>query len=175
MKTPIIRDVVDPIKVVIADEPLIENKIERIQIITKKTFDEFPREILNRYNSHGSFYYDETDKRVKSAISDSKDELPQVYHFKEDVDTVYIMEALNESSTIVSVKFESKSLPGDFIDWLLRYNYRREFIQSEETIELRIYRIPDVKMEELQLKLELFGLTWSKVIETEQELELEEK
>ena len=175
MKTPIIRDVVDPIKVVIADEPLIENKIERIQIITKKTFDEFPREILNRYNSHGSFYYDETDKRVKSAIADSKDELPQVYHFKEDVDTVYIMEALNESSTIVSVKFESKSLPGDFIDWLLRYNYRREFIQSEETIELRIYRIPDVKMEELQLKLELFGLTWSKVIETEQELELEEK
>ncbi len=87
MKTPIIRDVVDPIKVVIADEPLIENKIERIQIITKKTFDEFPREILNRYNSHGSFYYDETDKRVKSAIADSKDELPQVYHFKEDVDT----------------------------------------------------------------------------------------
>ena len=85
------------------------------------------------------------------------------------------MEALNESSTIISVKFESKSLPGDFIDWLLRYNYRREFIQSEETIELRIYRIPDVKMEELQLKLELFGLTWSKVIETEQELELEEK
>jgi hypothetical protein len=173
--TPVIIDPVDPIKVIIPDEPVIENKIERVQIVTKKTFDEFPREVLNRYNSHGSFYYDETDKRVKSAIANSKDELPQVYNFKDDVDTVYIMEALDESSTIVSVKFEGKSLPGDFIDWLLRYNYRREFIQSEEVIELRIYRIPDVKMEELQLKLELFGLTWTKVSETERELELEEK
>jgi hypothetical protein len=172
---PVVFEPVNPIKVIIPDEPVIENKIERVQIVTKKTFDEFPREVLNRYNSHGSFYYDETDKRVKSAIANSKDELPQVYNFKDDVDTLYIMEALDESSTIISVKFESKSLPGDFIDWLLRYNYRREFIQSEEVIELRIYRIPDVKMEELQLKLELFGLTWSKVTETEQELELEEK
>ncbi len=172
---PVVFEPVNPIKVIIPDEPVIENKIERVQIVTKKTFDEFPREVLNRYNSHGSFYYDETDKRVKSAIANSKDELPQVYNFKDDVDTLYIMEALDESSTIISVKFESKSLQGDFIDWLLRYNYRREFIQSEEVIELRIYRIPDVKMEELQLKLELFGLTWSKVTETEQELELEEK
>jgi hypothetical protein len=172
---PLVVESVDPIKVIIPDEPVIENKIEHVQIVTKKTFNEFPREVLNRYNSHGSFYYDETDKHVKSAIADSKDELPQVYYFKDDVDTVYIMEALDDTSTIVSVKFESKSLPGDFIDWLLRYNYRREFIQSEEFIELRIYRIPDVKMEELKAKLELFGLTWSLVTETERELELEEK
>ncbi|MEY3237755.1 MAG: hypothetical protein RI883_1856, partial [Bacteroidota bacterium] len=123
----------------------------------------------------GSFYYDETDKHVKSAIADSKDELPQVYHFKDDVDTLYVLDEIDEPSSIVSVKFNSKSLPGDFIDWLLRFNYRREFIQTEESIELRIYRIPDVKMEELQLKLELFGLTWSKVSATERELELEEK
>jgi hypothetical protein len=60
--------------------------IEAVQIVTKKTFDEFPREILNRYNSHGSFYYDENDKKVKSAIADSRESLPQVFYFKDDID-----------------------------------------------------------------------------------------
>ncbi len=168
--------VVDPVisaTVIIPDEQVVTKKLERVQIITKKTFDEFPREVLNRYNSHGSFYYDEIDKHVKSAIADSKDELPQVYHFKDDVDTLYVLDANDEPSSIVSVKFSSKKLPGDFIDWLLRYNYRREFIQTEESIELRIYRIPDNKMDELKAKIDLFGLTWTLVTETE--LELEEK
>jgi hypothetical protein len=143
-------------------EPVVEVKKVRVQIVTKKTFDEFPREILNRYNSHGSFYYDETDKRVKSAIAESKDELPQVYYFKDDVDTLVIADDVVLPSNVISVNFTGMSLPGDFIDWLLRYNYRREFKQSEETIELRIHNVPDEKLPELEAKLEQFGLTWKK-------------
>ena len=143
-------------------EPIVEEKKERVQIVTKKTFDEFPREILNRYNSHGSFYYDETDKRVKSAIAESRDELPQVYYFKDDVDTLIISVDVVLPSNVISVNFTGASLPGDFIDWLLRYNYRREFKQAEETIELRIHNVPDEKLPELEGKLIQFGLIWKK-------------
>ncbi|MFN6014235.1 MAG: hypothetical protein ACK47F_06075, partial [Flavobacteriales bacterium] len=143
-------------------EAFVEVEKERVQIVTKKTFEEFPREVLNRYNSHGSFYYDETDKRVKSAIAESKDELPQIYYFKDDVDTLVISDELISSSNVIRVNFTGASLPGDFIDWLLRYNYRREFKQTEETIELRIHNVPDEKLPELEGKLIQFGLSWNK-------------
>jgi hypothetical protein len=143
-------------------EPVVEVKKERIQIVTKKTFEEFPREILNRYNSHGSFYYDEADKRVKSSIASSKDELPQVYYFKDDIDTLYLAEGMELPTSVISVKFAAPTLPGDFIDWLLRYNYRREFIQGEDAIELKLYGVSEEKLPELVAKLEQFGLIWTK-------------
>jgi hypothetical protein len=59
--------------------PLIEAKQkEYLQIVTKKQFTEFPTDVLNRYNSHGSFYFDESDRRVKSVIAFSDEDLPQV-------------------------------------------------------------------------------------------------
>ncbi len=133
-------------------------KIEKVQIVTKKTFDEFPREILNRYNSQGSFYYDENDKKVKSAIADSKESLPQVFYFKDDIDTVYVQNSVDEKVKVVKVEFMGSSLPGDFSDWLLRYNYRREFKRNDLKTELRIFDVPEDKVPVLIVKLESFGL-----------------
>ena len=138
-----------------------ESKKEFIQIVSKNTFEEFPREVLNRYNSHGSFYYDEIDKHVKSSISNSIDDLPKVYYFKDDVDTVYLSPENISPISYISVKFAEATLPGDFIDWLLRFNYRREFYQLEGIIELKIFDVSIEKMAELEAKLEQFGLTWT--------------
>jgi hypothetical protein len=138
-----------------------ESKNEFIQIVSKNTFEEFPREVLNRYNSHGSFYYDEIDKHVKSSISNSIDELPKVFYFKDDVDTVYLSSEEISPISYISVKFAEATLPGDFIDWLLRFNFRREFKQSEGLIELNIFDVSIEKMPELEAKLEQFGLTWT--------------
>ena len=132
---------------------------EKVQIVTKKTFDEFPREILNRYNSHGSFYYDEQDKRVKSAIADSKEALPQVFYFKDDIDTVVVMQSSVINAKTVRIDFAGSTIPGDFTDWLLRYNYRREFKRSEGTTTLRIFAVPEEQLDVLQGKLGEFGLS----------------
>jgi hypothetical protein len=135
-------------------------KEQRIQIVTKMKFDEFPREILNRYNSHGSFYYDESDKRVKSVIASSAEELPDVYYFKDAIDTVYLKEVFNVQSNRISVTFDSSRLPGDLIDWLFRLNLRKEFKQSESAIELIIFKIPDYKLNQIEVKISEFGLDY---------------
>ena len=68
-------------------------KKQKIQIVTKKTFEEYPRDVLNRYNTEGNFYFDESDGKVKSEIYSNKKELPRLYKFENDVDTVYLSEA----------------------------------------------------------------------------------
>jgi hypothetical protein len=138
----------------------------RIQIVTKKTFEEFPREVLNRYNSHGSFYYDETDKRVKSSIAATEDELPAVYYFKNAVDTIYLNAENDTSLNSISITLMGSSLPGDLIDWLYRFNFRKEFKQSEESIELKIVGIPDEKLSEVEEQIAIFALDY-KILKSE--------
>ena len=139
---------------------------QRIQIVTKKTFEEFPREVLNRYNSHGSFYFDETDKRVKSSIAATEDELPAVYYFKNAVDTIYLNAENNANLNSISITLVGSSLPGDLIDWLYRFNFRKEFKQSEESIELKIVGIPDEKLSEVEEQIAIFALDY-KILKSE--------
>jgi len=142
-------------------EEIKKEEFNRFQIVTKKTFNEFPRDVLNRYNAHGSFYYDEIDKTVKSTVVNSLDELPDVYAFRNDVDTLITLEAEDEPGVTVIATFASTSLPGDFADWLLRYNFRREMKQTEETIELRISRVTEEKLPELENKLNEFAIPFT--------------
>ncbi len=155
------KEVVGVTPAVTTEEVIEETTVvefNRYQIVTKKTFDEFPREVLNRYNTHGSFYYDETDKTVKSTVASSKDELPDVYTFRNDVDTLITLDEGDEPGVTVIATFASTSLPGDFTDWLLHYNFRREMKQEEGMIELRISRVSDEKLPELENKLNEFAI-----------------
>ncbi|MFN5909785.1 MAG: hypothetical protein ACK45H_00485, partial [Bacteroidota bacterium] len=139
------------------------------QIVTKKTFAEFPVEVLNRYNSHGSFYYDVNDGRVKSAITDSDDELPQVYYFRNDVDTLKFI-SVDEftGGTVLSLNFAEGKLPGDVVDYLLRLNYRKEYLQSEEGVTLLIHGVPEDKFEVLNEELSAFGMQFTAVAPEEE-------
>lgn len=145
-----------------------------MQIVSKKQFETFPTEVLNRYNSHGSFYYDEADKRVKSSITSSDDNLPQVYYFRDDVDTVkYISATEFMKGTILSLTFAEGKLPGDVVDWLLRQNYRKEYLQSEEGVTMLIHGVPEEKFEKMEAELAVFGMSFTKVVPKEEELNKE--
>ncbi|MDX2361603.1 MAG: hypothetical protein QNK23_12415 [Crocinitomicaceae bacterium] len=149
---------------------------QRIQIVTKKQFDEFPRDVLNRYNAEGTFFFDENDGRVKSIIYKHEDHLPRLWNFRDDIDTVYLSmdETIMDSTKILEVNFTDSIIPGDFIDWLLRFNYRREFIRVEGVQTLRIFGVEPNRVQEVQAIIRRFALEATEVEETEHELELEE-
>ncbi len=153
-----------------------ETVSERIQIVTKKQFDEFPRDVLNRYNAEGTFFFDGKDQRVKSIIYDNVDDLPRLWNFKEDIDTLYLpIDLLAMDSTMnIEISLNDSVLPGDFIDWLMRFNYRKEFARVDEGRVLRIFGIEPNKLKEVQGIIRKFALEAIVVEETEYELEFEE-
>ncbi len=132
-----------------------------IQIVTKKTFNEYPVDVLNRYNAQGSFYFDETDKRVKSVIYPNEDALPQVSYFKDDIDTMRVLRSELNVGISVAVDITTASFDGEFTDWLLRQNYRRELIQTEEKQVLRLCNIPEDRLLVITEYLTRIGITYN--------------
>ncbi len=132
-----------------------------IQIVSKKKFNDFPVDVLNRYNAQGSFYFDVTDKRVKSVIYPNEDALPQISYFKDDVDTLRILRSEFNTGITVAVNVLTGSFDGEFTDWLLRSNYRRELLQTEEKQVLRICNIPEDKLSMIEAFLTRIGVNYS--------------
>jgi hypothetical protein len=132
-----------------------------IQIVTKKTFNEYPLDVLNRYNARGSFYFDETDKRVKSVIYPNEDALPQVSYFKDDIDTLRVLKSEFNTGVTISVDVLTGTFDGEFTDWLLRQNYRRELVQTEEKQVLRICNIPEDRLSVITDYLTRIGINYS--------------
>ncbi len=159
---------------VIADNPEVIEM--RVQVVTKKQFEEYPRDVLNRYNAEGSFYFDVKDRRVKSIIYRNEDYLPRLYNFRDDIDTVYIEAGAlaDELTQIIEVTFADSTINGDFMDWILRFNYRRDFVQSPEGVIVRIFGVEEEKMNETLNVIKGFGVEPVVRKETELELELEE-
>ncbi|KXJ04636.1 hypothetical protein AC249_AIPGENE12834, partial [Exaiptasia diaphana] len=128
---------------------------------SKRTFDDFPRDVLNRYNSEGNFYYDLKDKHVKSAVYENEDYLPRLYKFKDDIDTVFLsaedVNALSELK-VLSMNISAEKLPGDFIDWLIRLTYRKEMRKIRDGVNVRIYGVEPNELEAVQDDVRSFGL-----------------
>ncbi len=141
----------------------VEVKIEKpqyyYQIVSKASYSEFPVEVLNRYNGHGSFYYDEQDKKVKSAIVDDEDALPQVHYFKDDVEKITMLPtSKNLEETMISFNFDGVKLPGDLTDWLMRINHRKAYFKHDESLEVRIYGVDEEKTMQLKSEATLFDI-----------------
>jgi hypothetical protein len=132
-----------------------------IQIVTKKTFNEYPVDVLNRYNARGSFYFDETDKRVKSVIYPNEDALPQVSYFKEDIDTLRLLRSEFNTGVTIAMDITTGSFDGEFTDWLLRQNYRRELVQTEEMRVLRLCNIPEDRLTVITEYLTRIGINYT--------------
>ena len=146
---------------------------DRIQIVTKKQFNEFPRDVLNRYNAEGTFFFDEKDKKVKSVIYKHIDDLPRLYNFKDDIDTIFIsLSDIQQLDTkIISVSIKGGTIPGDLMDWLLRFSYQREFKETTDGLELIIFGVKDENIEEIQSQFRNFALDALVVEESQFELE----
>lgn len=139
----------------------VERVDQRIQIVTRKTFEEFPRDVLNRYNAEGNFYYDANDQHVKSVIYNNVDDLPRLWNFRDDIDTIYISvdEMVMDSLHTIEVALPGSQAPGDFMDWLMRFNYRKEFYRNPDGIILRIYGIEPNHLQAVLGIVRKFGLT----------------
>ncbi len=142
---------------------------KRVQIVTEETFEEFPRDVLNRYNAEGSFYFDEKDKRVKSTIYENEDYLPNLFNFQDDVDTVYLDEGLlaDQRTETIYFAFTDSLVPGAFMDWMLRCNYRREINRTSKGTEVRIFGVAKEDMDRMFERIRLFGVEPDKIKEEE--------
>lgn len=132
-------------------QKIVENKLVegmKIQLVSKKQYDEFPRDILNRFNSHAPFYFDINDKRIKSNLYQKMEEIPQVYFLRNELDTVFISEKQLIDKVIakdlrnVTFEISNAQLGGDLTDFLLRLNYRKEFVQEGSAIKVIVHEVP---------------------------------
>ena len=123
------------------------NPLRRIQLVSKKSFEFFPVDVLNRFNSHAPFFFDGNDRRVKSIVFKNEEEIPQVYFLRKDIDTTYFY--LNDVLTEQSMKMRKnivfevnrKKMEGDLGDYLIRLSFRKEFRQMEESIEVTVCEV----------------------------------
>ncbi len=123
----------------------VTNSKLKIQFISKKQHENFPIDVLKRYNQKGDFYYDSKDKRVKSLIYDAEN-LPSIYGFRDDVDTLVVKTKSRqevEAELILKVEINQTTLPGNVGDWLLRLGHLRELKVLENRIQLTIFGITD--------------------------------
>jgi hypothetical protein len=138
--------------------PKTEEK-QMVQLISTQKFNEFPTDVLNRYNAEGNFYYDEIDKRVKSFIYNEKGDLPSVYHFKRDIDTLYFNPSDVNEDTVYYTIIKANVFPGDVADWLQRLNIRKEIIQRENEFDVLFFEVSNEKHKQILREIAQFGLT----------------
>jgi hypothetical protein len=152
----------DSVTTSVVEAPLdLEEDRQKIQIVTKKTFEEFPRDVLNRYNTEGNFYFDESDGKVKSEIYTSKKDLPRLFKFEKDIDTLYLSDEDVQTELDkrhILVKLSEDKVPGDLADWLLRMGYQKKFVKTTEGLELHIEGIEPNKLQDVQYHIREVGL-----------------
>lgn len=163
VETPVVRN--DSVRRDVIEITPMEEWEKRVQIVTEKTFEEFPRDVLNRYNAEGSFYYDEKDKRVKSTIYENEDYLPNLFNFKDDVDTLYLDEGMLEDQKMETIYFvfSDSLVPGAFMDWMLRCNFRRSINRTYRGTEVRIFGVAEEQMQAMIERIRLFGVEPEKI------------
>ena len=116
----------------------------RIQLVTKDTFNYFPVDVVNRYNSHAPFFFDGNTKRVRSITFRSEEDIPQVYYLRKDIDTVYfyldevLTDADLNSRKDLFFKINRNRLEGDLADYLVRLSFRKGFTRVEDEIAVTI-------------------------------------
>ncbi len=154
----------------VSHEEIERMEQKKIQIVTKKEFTEFPRDVLNRYNAEGAFYYDEKDKKVKSYIYKNVDDLPRLWNFVDDIDTIFLtLDDYDINLKTISIQLDVKVIPGDFMDWMLRTTYYREIKETENGLEIRIYGIEEENIENLMTEIKTFMLNPKLIEEIENE------
>ena len=130
-----------------------------VQFVTKKMYEQYPREELNRYNNKGNFYYDKNDKHIKSTFYSDAFMLPRIAAFSDEIDTVHYTKSdvLKSNDSRVTFLINATSIPGDFNDWLTKFPYRKAYAHSENGIEIHIFDIQLEEVEEMKIISELFG------------------
>ncbi|MEZ4890687.1 MAG: hypothetical protein R2779_09105 [Crocinitomicaceae bacterium] len=134
-----------------------------VQFVSKKTYDDYPKEELNRYNAKGNFYYDKQSKHIISDYYPAEGLTPRISAFANVMDTVHLNKALYEKNRLekVTISINQRTIPGDFNDWLIKQPYRKEFELLDEQLEIRIFDVAQDDIEVIQKMASLFGFNFS--------------
>ncbi len=137
-----------------------------VQFATKVTFESYPREELNRYNAKGNFYYDQADRKIKSAFYPVTESLPRIAAFSGLLDTIQLSKSdvLKSNDSKVTFELNSATIPGDLNDWLMKFPYRKSVSRSENGLEIHIF---DVRLEDAQEMRTISGLFGYPLTETQ--------
>jgi epidermal growth factor receptor substrate 15 len=138
---------------------------EALYFVSKKQYEEFPHDIIRRFNGRGMFYYDQEDRRVKSIVYKNEDYVPQVYYFRTEIDTVYVrdlQENNNNEKQVFHFESASENLSGDFVNWFIRMGYQRELSKSivtnKNSLIITTYKtLKENELQELKAQLKTFG------------------
>ena len=118
------------------EEEVIEvKKKNKVQYVSFNQYDSFPDEVINSYNLQGFYYYDSTDNHVKSILYKSEDDLPTNMDYNSQLEVV-TLELPSDDDQVIVVKVNSTILPGDFMDWLMKQSFKREFTLYDDRIEI---------------------------------------
>lgn len=138
-------------------------KEDQIQFVSKKTYAEYPRELMKRFNETGSFFYDANDQKIKSIVYKNEDYVPQVYYFRKEMDTVFIP----KSDTVylpgtyeITARMQGAQLSGETGEWLIRMGYQREIRRVDDHIRVRIFGIKEEAVfDELMNRMKALGFS----------------
>ena len=120
----------------VVEEEVIEvKKKNKVQYVSFNQYDSFPDEVINSYNLQGFYYYDSTDNHVKSILYKSEDDLPTNMDYKNQLEVI-TLELPSDDEQVIVVKVNSTVLPGDFMDWLMKQSFKREFTLYDDRIEI---------------------------------------
>jgi hypothetical protein len=144
----------------VEEEPIILIPQQEVQLVSRITYAEYPREELNRYNGKGFFYYDEIDQRIKSNVANSAEQLPPVYYFRNDLDTLQLAKE-KDSVHYFKLDIDKLELRGDFSEWFVRYPGRKELREVETGLEIRIFDKTEKQREHILSTLRLLELSYT--------------
>jgi epidermal growth factor receptor substrate 15 len=138
--------------------PVVETPVlNQYALVSKETYSEYPRKVMNQLRVQGDFYFDQTDLRIKTQFNE---ELPHLINGSMIFDTlvqnpVSSLE-LNEPNTQLVVGiWNFEDIPGIWANWLLRLTHPYEIKASSTNIEISM----KVKGEEERKQIEALFTT----------------
>jgi hypothetical protein len=104
------------------ENPIVTTEKKTYQLISKETYAEYPRDLINRYNNAGSFYYDFSDNRIKSVVYTNEYRVPTNEMFENKMDTIIRIQGVDvyePNTKKVVAEWGTFELPGELGNQLL--------------------------------------------------------
>ena len=142
------------------ENPVIEKPVlSQYSLISKESYSEYPRKIMNQLRVQGDFYFDQTDFRIKTPASE---ELPRLVNNTTAFDTVAQIPLkqteLNEpNKKLVVGIWDFKEIPGSWANWILRLTLPYEVKTSDSTIEISMYVSGEEQRKEVEVLFTAHG------------------
>lgn len=160
-------------------EEFLEGKDIQSMWVSKSKYDEYPAQVLNRYNEEGDlFYYDSISRNVKSFVFTEAAETPlfisefetvNLYnyaYFVKNKNAEKRSEAISDSdkSTLsLNVRVLAKDLNSDLFETILNAPFNKEMTTDEKSLSVKFFMLNTPENErtvnQLQILLAKLGAT----------------